>query len=80
MAELRFIAKDPDSPQGGSPTVWVDDEDGSLIVQGWRIDDATMSQVQATGPVPAHETVVRVPARLLPYLKGVLGGDPAAAV
>jgi hypothetical protein len=80
MAALRFIAKDPDSPQGNSPTLWVDEEDGSWIVQGWRLDEASMGQVQATGAVPAHETVVRIPARMLPYLKGVVGGDSSGAV
>jgi hypothetical protein len=80
MAALRFIAKDPDSPQGGSPTLWVDQEDGSLVVQGWRVDEATMSQVLATGALPAHETVVRIPARMLPLLEEVAGVDPAGAV
>jgi hypothetical protein len=71
MAALHFIGKDPGSPQGGSPTVWIDEEDGSIVVQGWRLDEATMDQVQATGAVPEHETVVRIPARMLPYLKGL---------
>jgi hypothetical protein len=34
---LRFIGKDPDSPNKGSPTVWVDEDDGSIVVQGWKI-------------------------------------------
>ena len=80
MAALRFVAKDPDSPQGSSPTLWVDEEDGSLIVQGWRIDDDTQAQVLATGDVPSHEAVVRIPSRMLPYLRGVVGVDPAGAV
>jgi len=80
MAELRFIGKDPDSPQGGSPTLWIDQEDGSLVVQGWRIDDETMSQVLATGSLPSHEIVVRIPSRMFPFLKGVVGVDPAGAV
>lgn len=71
MAALKFLGKDPNSPQGGSPTLWVDEEDGSIVVQGWRLDEAALEQVQAAGPVPAHETVVRIPARMLPYLKGL---------
>ncbi len=40
---LRYIGKDPDSPNNGSPTVWVDEEDGSLVLQGWKItDEATL--------------------------------------
>lgn len=71
MAALKFLGKDPNSPQGGSPTLWLDEEDGSIVVQGWRLDEATMDQVQATGPIPAHETIVRIPARMLPFLKGL---------
>ena len=80
MAALRFIAKDPASPNGSSPTLWVDQEDGSLVVQGWRVDDATMSRVLATGALPPHETVVRIPARMLPFLREVVGVDAAGAV
>ena len=30
---LRFIGKDPESADGDSPTVWVDDADGSIVIQ-----------------------------------------------
>jgi hypothetical protein len=80
MAVLRFIAKDPGSPQGGSPTLWLDEDDGSLVVQGWRLDAETLAQVLATGAVPPHETVVRIPARMLTFLKEVAGVDPASAI
>ena len=29
---LRFIGKDPDSPNNGSPTVWLDEADGSIVI------------------------------------------------
>jgi hypothetical protein len=67
---LHFIGKDPDSPNNGSPTVWRDDKDGSIVVQGWRIgDEETLATITATGPIPSHETVVRVPRRMAPYLR-----------
>jgi hypothetical protein len=77
---LRLIAKDPDSPQGGSPTLWVDDEDGSLVVQGWRLDEQTTAQVAAAGAIPPHESVVRIPSRMLPFLREVVGVGSAGAV
>jgi hypothetical protein len=41
---LRFIGVDPETPNTGSPTVWVDEQDGSIINQGWRInDESTMA-------------------------------------
>lgn len=71
---LRFIGKDPDSPNNGSPTLWVDESDGSFVIQGRRIDDATLADVTATAPIPDHETVVRVPARMAAMLREMIGG------
>jgi hypothetical protein len=74
MAALRFIGVDPDTVNNGSPTVWVDEEDGSLVFQGWRItDEATLAQIRATGPIPDHETVIRLPRRMLPFLREIGG-------
>ena len=54
---LRLIGVDPDSPNNGSPTVWLDEEDDSIVIQGWKIADvALLAQIQATGPIPEHET------------------------
>src|SRR5207247_3688169 len=51
---LRHIGTDPDSGFNGSPTVWVDEDDGSLVLQGWRItDEATLAQITAKGRSPA---------------------------
>ena len=74
---LRFIGKDPDSPNNGSPTVWLD-EDGSIVIQGWRIaDEHMMSEITAAKPIPEHETVIRVPARMAPFLMEACGGGTA---
>ena len=65
----------PDSPNNGSPTVWLDDADGSIVIQGWKItDERTMSEIMAAKPVPDHETVVRVPARMASFLMEACGG------
>ena len=71
---LEFVGKDPDSPNNGSPTVWVDEEDGSIVIQGWIADERTMSEITAVKPVPNHETVVRVPARMAAFLMEACGG------
>ena len=69
---LRFIGVDPDTPNTGSPAVWVDEDDGSIVLQGWKITDAeTMAQVRARGPIPDHETVLRLPGRMAPFLQEV---------
>jgi hypothetical protein len=71
---LRFIGVDPDSPNNGSPTVWVDEDDGSIVIQGWKADESTMSEVTAVKPVPDHEAVIRVPARMKQFLMEACGG------
>ena len=72
---LRFIGKDPDSPTNGSPTVWLDEDDGSIVIQGWKITaESTLAEITATKPIPDHETVLRVPARMTPFLMEVRGG------
>lgn len=78
---LRFIGVDPDSPNNGSPTVWLDPKDNSIVIQGWKVtDDDTLFQVMATGPIPDHETVVRLPARMAPFLLEVCGDDGTAGI
>lgn len=66
---LRFIAKDDKSGVNGSPSVFVDEETSDLILQGWKIDDQTEVDVLRVGPIPAHEAVIRIPARMAPALR-----------
>lgn len=76
---LRFIGKDPNTQKLESPTVWVDDADGSIVLQGWKIiDEAAMAEIRATGPVPEHETVLRLPARMAPLLQEACDGSRLA--
>ena len=78
---LRFVGKDPDSPNNGSPAVWVDEGDGSIVVQGWKItDESTLAEITAAKPVPAHETVLRLPASMKPFLLEVCSGDGTGGV
>ena len=60
--------------------MWVDEETGDLIVQGWTaMDDATLAEIARVGSIPGHstdvpehETVVHLPARLVLLLKKTL--------
>jgi len=71
---LRLIGVDPESPNNGSPTVWIDEEDDSIVIQGWKITDApTLAGIHATAPTPDHETVLRLPRRMAPFLREVCG-------
>ncbi|MFI6681172.1 hypothetical protein [Kribbella sp. NPDC050470] len=73
IVALRYIGKDPNSPNTNSPTVWVDEADGSMVIQGWKLDDEALAEVNATAPIPEHETVLRIPARMAPFLKEAMG-------
>jgi hypothetical protein len=54
----------------------VDEEDDSIVIQGWKITDAaTLAAIETTGPIPGHETVLRLPRRMAPFLREVAGGD-----
>ncbi|WP_026411792.1 hypothetical protein [Actinomadura oligospora] len=76
---LRFLGKDPDSKDGDSPSFWHDDADGSLVVQGWTVEDpAVVAELLTTSGrdhIPSNEAVVRIPGRLLPLLKELMNDD-----
>jgi hypothetical protein len=64
---MRFLGVDPDTGYGGSPTVW--DDGDCYVIQGWRItDEQTLAEI---GDVPAHETVVRIPKRMMQFFPEV---------
>jgi hypothetical protein len=72
---LRFIGIDPETGKDGSPTAWVDVENADIVIQSYTADEETRGQcVKNTAPghaegIPAHETVIRIPARLAPMLR-----------
>jgi hypothetical protein len=68
---LQFLGKDPESEHGGSPTIW--DDGDTYVIQGWRIDDATA--LAEIGDVPGHETVVRIPKRMMQFFAEVPRGS-----
>lgn len=83
--ELRFVGIDPDTGKEGSPTVWVDEQTGELVIQGWEADPATLQAITSkawvdghSAGVPEGEAVIRVPARMAQILReacNVVDGD-----
>jgi hypothetical protein len=65
----RFIGKDPDSPNGDSPSVWDDGDD--FVIQGWKIGDpsevAELLRASGQNSVPGHEALIRFPKRLMHF-------------
>lgn len=71
---LRFIGIDGTSEHGGCPSVWVDDTDGSFVVQGVTVtDSAELAQVVARSPLAPNEMIVRLPAHMRSYLLEACG-------
>ena len=69
---LHILGKDPNSPDGHSPTVCYDDTDDSYVLQGYKITDpAVLAQLH----IPEHETVIRFPRRMMQFFPEVTGGE-----
>ncbi|NIY69623.1 hypothetical protein [Streptomyces malaysiensis] len=61
---LRMLGKDPNSPNGNSPTVYVDEETDRYLVQGFKVlDEERLAQMD----IPDHETVVEIPRYMVGY-------------
>jgi hypothetical protein len=71
LMALRKLGKDPESPSGGSPTVYLDEETDNYLVQGWKVlDGERLSQMD----IPGHESVVEIPRRMVQFFLEVQGG------
>lgn len=66
---LRFIGIDPNTDEKNCPRVWVDEDKQEFVFQGWKAGTDLEEQVRATGPLPDHEAVVRIPARMMHILR-----------
>lgn len=83
---LQFIGIDPQTGQDKSPTVFVDEETNDIVIQGFKPSGETETEVAAF-EVPGHavgipddEAVVRIPARMAPFLREACDVVERAAV
>jgi hypothetical protein len=75
---LVFIAIDPDTGGDHCPAVFIDDETGDLIFQGWTVTDPEMlADVAEHSPIADNESVVRLPARMRAIVQEALNGRGA---
>lgn len=72
---LQFLGIWPNTPDDGSPTIWLDDTTDDLIIQSWKADDATLRETREVDSapghstdVPDHEAVIRLPANMLRFI------------
>lgn len=64
---LRFVAIDPETQNGGSPTVWVDEDVKEIVIQGWAAGPELRERITAT--LAPGQGVIRIAARLTPMLR-----------
>ncbi|MFD7897516.1 hypothetical protein ACFV0C_30135 [Streptomyces sp. NPDC059568] len=63
MALIK-LGKDPESPSGGSPTIYLDDVKDNYLVQGWKVEDAERLRQM---DIPGRESVVEIPRRMVQF-------------
>ncbi|MFJ6069623.1 hypothetical protein ACIQFU_02065 [Streptomyces sp. NPDC093065] len=72
---LLFIGIDPNTGDHESPTVWVDQDNKELVIQGWKPDaglEAECAAFELPGHargIPESEAVIRVPARMVSMIR-----------
>jgi len=75
---LVFIAIDPDTTGDHCPAVFVEEETGDLLFQGWTVTDPqTLADVTQHSPIADNESVVRLPARMRATILEALHGQGA---
>lgn len=68
---LKFLGKDPNSLNNGSPTVYLDEERDTYVLQGWKVDDERVTDLD----IPAHETLIEFPRRMMQFFPEVTDGN-----
>jgi hypothetical protein len=75
---LVFIGIDPGSDDGHCPAVYIEEETGDLLFQGWTvIEPQTLEDVGRHSPIADNESVVRLPARMRAIIQEALIGHAA---
>lgn len=72
---LKFLGIISNTPVNDSPTIWLDEQTGDLVIQSYRADEETIREAQQVGSIPGHateipphEAMIRLPAEMLQYI------------
>lgn len=72
---VKFLGIIPNTPTDESPTIWLHEETGDLLIQSYKATEDEVKQCQEVGSIPGHstdvpnhETIVRLPAVMLKYI------------
>ncbi|MFG2642480.1 hypothetical protein ACGFYP_16115 [Streptomyces sp. NPDC048370] len=61
---LRRLGKDPESKDGASPTIYLDDETDTYLVQGYKVNGG---ERRSQMDIPDHEDVIELPRRMVQF-------------
>jgi hypothetical protein len=76
---LRFIAIDPDTNGVNCPAVFIEEETGDMLFQGYSVTDPqTLAEADSHSPIADNESLVRLPARMRAIIMEALNGQGAA--
>jgi hypothetical protein len=72
---LKFVGIIPNTPHVESPTIWLDEESGDLLIQSYKATEVEVKACQEIGSIPGHstdvpdhETIIRLPAVMRQFL------------
>ncbi|WP_059005720.1 hypothetical protein [Streptomyces specialis] len=72
---FRFLGIIPNTLTDESPTIWLHEETGDLLIQSYKATEREVRECQEVGSipghstdVPAHEAIIRLPAAMLRYI------------
>lgn len=72
---LKFLGIIPNTPTDESPTMWLHEETGDLLIQSYKATEEEVRACQEVGSIPGHstdvpehETIIRLPAVMLKYI------------
>ena len=73
--KLRFLGIIPNTPDTDSPTIWLDEDSGDLLIQSYRATEEEVRACQEIGSIPGHSTdvpnhevIIRLPRIMRKYL------------
>ncbi|MFR9723268.1 hypothetical protein ACL02R_07835 [Streptomyces sp. MS19] len=83
---LRFLGIIPNTGKDDSPTIWLDEDTGDLLIQSYTATEEEVKACQEIGSlpghgtgVPGHESIIRLPKAMIQYIPRPDGDQPSEA-
>jgi hypothetical protein len=78
---LALVGIDPTTDRDHCPAVFVEEETGDVVFQGWTVTDPVMlAEVAGHSRIADGESVVRLPARMRQIILEAVDGSTGATI